>query len=47
MFPQTDITAKKPWICSSKRELEFDVLAILSSHVETVVLMSNVKNEKT
>jgi len=36
MFPQTE---RNQWICSHKREMAFDVLSVISSHVETVVLM--------
>lgn len=37
MFPQTE---RNKWICFHKRELAFDVLPILSCHVETVCLLT-------
>ena len=35
---------KDKWICSQERGVENDVLPVVSSHVETVVLMSKVQN---
>ena len=40
MFPQTAQTRKRLWICSHKQKNSKDIHPIVSSHVETVVLMS-------
>lgn len=41
MFPQTTKQRKKLWICSHARKISKDIQPILSSHVETVVLLSH------
>ena len=40
MFPQTAQTRKRLWICSHKQKNSKDIQPIVSSHVETVVLLS-------
>ena len=43
MFPQTTKQRKRLWICSHARKISKDIQPILSSHVETVVLLSQRK----
>lgn len=43
MFPQTAQTRKRLWICSHKQKNSKDIQPIVSSHVETVCLLSNRK----
>ena len=43
MFPQTAKTRKRLWICSLARKIDEDIQPIQSSHVETVVLLSQQK----
>ena len=40
MFPQTTKQRKRLWICSHARKISKDIQPILSSYVETVVLLS-------
>ena len=43
MFPQTAQTRKRLWICSHKQKNSKDIQPIVSSHCETVVLLSQRK----
>ena len=43
MFPQTAKTRKRLWICSLARKMGKDIQPIQTSHVETVVLLSQRK----
>lgn len=43
MFPRTGRAVKMPLICFHERPRGFDILAINSCHVETVVLMTRIK----
>ena len=45
MFPQTAQTRKRLWICSHKQKNSKDIQPIVSSHVETVCLLSNRKSK--
>ena len=44
MFPQTAQTRKRLWICSHKQKNSKDIQPIVSSHVETVCLLSKLKS---
>ena len=39
VFPQTAQTRKRLWICSHKQKNSKDIQPIVSSHIETVVLL--------
>lgn len=41
MFSRTDRTIQMPLICSQERTRAFDIQAINSCHVETIVLLSH------
>ena len=45
IFPQTARTRKRLWTCSLKRENSKDIRHIQTSHVETVVLLSQLKQK--
>ena len=46
MFPQTAQTRKRLWICSHKQKNSKDIQPIVSSHVETVCLLSKLHEAK-
>ena len=46
MFPQTAQTRKRLWICSHKQKNSKDIQPIVSSHVETVVLLSKLNTKQ-
>lgn len=46
MFPQTTKQRKRLWICSHARKISKDIQPILSSHVETVCLLSKLHEAK-
>ncbi len=46
MFPQTAQTRRRLWICSHKQKNSKDIQPIVSSHVETVCLLSKLHEAK-
>ena len=46
MFPQTTKQRKRLWICSHARKISKDIQPILSSHVETVCLLSKLNTKQ-
>lgn len=45
MFPQTAQTRKRLWICSHKQKNSKDIQPIVSSHVESITLMSKIEKQ--
>ena len=45
MFPRTTKQRKRLWICSLARKIGKDIQPIQSSHVETVVLLSQLRQK--